>query len=177
MIRFLSRWSRKLHRWGAIISLLPLLLVIITGLVLMMKKDVAWVQPPTQRGIAETPTLSFAQILVAASRVSEAQIDGWDDIDRLDVRPGKGVVKVRGKNHWEVQLDSRTGCVLSSQPRRSDLIEALHDGSWFGDEPKTWIFLTNGVVLLGLLISGFLLWILPIVSRRRKARTGAAEAN
>ena len=37
-----NRWTRKLHRWGAIITLVPLLLVIISGLLLQVKKQVVW---------------------------------------------------------------------------------------------------------------------------------------
>jgi hypothetical protein len=37
--------------------------------------------------------------------VPGAGIREWQDIDRLDVRPGKGVVKVRTENHWELQID------------------------------------------------------------------------
>lgn len=50
MYKFLNKWTRKLHRWGALLTAVPLLLVIVTGLLLQVKKEAAWIQPPTMRG-------------------------------------------------------------------------------------------------------------------------------
>jgi hypothetical protein len=63
------------------------------------------------------------------------------------VRPDKGVVKVRGTNGWEVQVDTRTGEVLHAAPR---CIDAIRDGSWFHDRAKLWVFLPSAVLVLGL---------------------------
>lgn len=175
MKKWLNRWTRKLHRWGAILTCLPMILVIVTGLILQLKKQVEWVQPPTAKGVATEPTISFDQILASAAEVEEAGIESWDDVDRLDVRPGKGIVKVRGNSRWEVQIDTATGEVISSDYRRSDFIESLHDGSWFHDGAKLWVFFPNGLVLLGLWFTGLYLWFLPVVQKRvnRKRRAKA----
>ncbi len=175
VIKRLNKWTRKGHRWGAMLVAIPVLVVISTGLLLQVKKQSAWIQPPTQKGVAAALTLSFDEILSIAAEVPLANITGWDDIDRLDVRPGKGVVKVRGKNRWEVQIDSTTGEVLMVAYRRSDLIESLHDGTWFLRDAKLWVFLPSGIVLLVLWITGIYLWILPIWVKRsgRKRRDGA----
>ena len=141
----LAKTSRSLHRWGAVLTALPLLVIIVTGLLLQLKKEWAWVQPPTQRGAGTELALSWEQILEAARAVPEAGIDSWEDVDRLDVRPGKGMLKVRAKSRWELQLDAATGELLSSTYRRSDLIESLHDGSWFHDAAKLWIWLPTAV--------------------------------
>jgi len=167
-------WNRKVHRWGAVLALAPILLVIATGLVLQLKKESDWIQPPTVRGAGGDPAIAFATILEAARGVPEAEIATWDDIDRLDVRPNKGVVKVRAKNRWEVQVDTTTGEVLQVAYRRSDLFESLHDGSWFHDRAKLWIFLPSGLVLLGLWVTGVYLWLLPHRVRRRKQLNGRA---
>ena len=90
----LSTLNRKLHRWGAVLTSLPLLVIIITGFFLQLKKESDWIQPPTQKGTGEDPTVSFDRILESAKTVPEAGIQGWDDIERLDVRPSKGMVKV-----------------------------------------------------------------------------------
>ena len=157
---------RKLHKWGAVLSALPLLVVISCGILLQLKKDVAWIQPQTKAGVDTEPSVSFARILEAARSVPEAEISGWDDIDRLDVRPGKGMVKVRGKNRQEVQVDTSTGEILQVACRRSDLIEDIHDGSVLGDFAKLWIFLPSGVILLGLWATGLYLFFLPYFRRR-----------
>jgi uncharacterized iron-regulated membrane protein len=97
-------------------------------------------------------------------------VSTWDDIERLDVQPGRGLVKLQCANRWELQLDLQNGSILSSQYRRSDLIESLHDGSFFSDPVKLWVFLPSGVILLGLWFTGAWLWWLPHQSRLRKRK-------
>lgn len=163
--------NRKLHRWGSILTALPLLVIIVTGIILQLKKDWSWVQPPTASSSDPALELSFDEILQVATTVESAQISSWDDVDRLDVRPGKGVVKVRANNRWEVQIDTKSGEVLHVDYRRSDWLESLHDGSWFGDPVKLWIFLPTAIILLGLWITGIYLWLLPHLVRRRKRKS------
>ncbi len=166
----LSKVNRKLHRWGSILALAPMLVIIVTGIILMLKKESAWIQPPTKRGESSQLAIGFEQILESARTVEQAGIKSWDDVDRLDVRPGKGVVKVRAKNRWEVQIDTKTGEVLQCMVRRSDLIESIHDGSYFHDGVKLWVFLPSGVVLAILVLTGVHLFSLPHMARRRKKR-------
>lgn len=160
--------NRRLHRLGAALVALPFLVVICTGILLQVKKQVAWVQPPEQRTPSVVPTIPLQAVLDAASRHPEVGIASWDDVDRLDVRPGKGILKVVSKTRWELQLDLASGDVLQVAYRRSDLIETLHDGSWFHPAVKLWVFLPVGVVVLGLWITGVYLWWLPIGVRRRQ---------
>ncbi len=171
-------WSlitRKLHRWGAIVFALPLLVVILSGLLLQVKKQSDWVQPPSQRGTTadESPQQDWADILRITRAVPEAEVDAWPDIKRLYVEPGKGIVKVICKNQWEIQLDFASGEVLSSTRRRSDLIESVHDGSFFSDFVKLGVFLPNGIVLLVLWGSGLWLFYLPFRNRRNRKRAGS----
>lgn len=171
-VKFINKWSRKLHRWGAILIALPLLVVICTGLLLQLKKEWVWIQPAERRGVGTTPSITFDQILTALRGVPEADVESWEDVDRLDVRPGKGMLKVRCNNDWEVQIDTATGEVLQVAYRRSDLIESIHDGSFFHASAKLWVFLPSGLVLLALWITGVYLWVLPIWAKRsgRKRR-------
>ncbi len=171
-----NTWSRRLHRWGSIAVMLPLLIVICTGLMLLLKKQVPWIQPPGADGSGKPPSVAFETILGAAKTVPEAAIAGWSDIDRLDIRVKDGVVKVHARNHWEVQIDTSTGAVLQHAYRRSDIIESLHDGSWFHPDAKLWVFLPNGLILLGLWLTGMYLWLLPHLARRRRANALIAQS-
>ncbi len=162
--------TRKAHRIGSIIISIPFIIVIITGLLLQVKKDVAWIQPSSQKGISSIPSISFEEILRATQAVPEAHVTSWDDIDRLDVRPEKGMVKVRSKNHWEIQIDTKTAEILQVKFRRSDIIESMHDGSWFTDTVKYWIFLPTGIIVLVLWITGVYLYFIPILNKRHKAK-------
>jgi uncharacterized iron-regulated membrane protein len=166
----LSILSRKLHRWGAIAIGLPVLSVIGSGILLQVKKQVPWVQPHEERTEHSTPSVDWGLMLAAARGVPEAGVTGWDDIDRVDVRPGKGILKVVTKSRWEVQMALATGEVLQVAYRRSDLIESLHDGSFYGDRTKLAIFLPSGLVLFGLWLTGLYLWLLPYLTKRKRAK-------
>jgi uncharacterized iron-regulated membrane protein len=170
-----SFWNRKVHYWASIIIAVPSLIVICTGLLLQVKKQVTWVQPPEQKGAHKEPMLSLPQILEISRSVPEAQVRDWKDIQRVDVRPSKGVLKVVPKSNWEIQIDATTGKVLQVAYRRSDLIESLHDGSWFHEWVKLGLFLPTGITLLLLWLTGMYLFFLPIWIRWRKKRKLAAS--
>lgn len=170
----LSILSRRLHRWGAIAVGLPFLVVIASGLLLQVKKQVPWVQPVEQRTTVPVPGMAWETILAAAQSVPQAAVTGWEDIDRLDVRPSKGIVKVITKSRWELQLALADGALLQTAYRRSDLIEQLHDGSFFGDPAKLWIFLPSGIVVFALWLTGIYLFFLPMLTKRKRSRLAAA---
>lgn len=164
--------NRKIHYWGSIIITIPLLIVIASGILLLLKKDAAWIQPPTAKGISDSvPQISFQQLVNSAGSVQEAQISSWKDIKRIDVQPGKGMAKVVSANNYEVQVDTKTGKVLQVAYRRSDVIESLHDGTYFHDSVKYLVSLPTGIILFVLLISGVVLFLQPYwVKAKRKKR-------
>ena len=169
--------NRKLHRWGAIAVALPFLFVICSGLLLQLKKQIPWVQPPEQRGASSASTLTLPQILAASQAVPQAGIASWDDIDRVDVRPGKGILKVIAKSRWELQIDLATGAVVQTAYRRSDLIETLHDGSFFHDNVKLFVFFPVALIVLGLWITGIYLFLLPYQVKRNRANIAKQGIN
>ena len=160
--------NRKIHYWLSIIVALPILIVIISGLLLQTKKYFPWVQPTELRGAGRNPALSLPEVLEISRTVPEAEIETWDDINRLDVRPSRGMLKVWAKNNWEIQIDTETGAILQTAYRRSDIIESIHDGSFFHEYVKVLIFLPAGIVLLLLWLTGIYLFILPLWVKRRR---------
>jgi uncharacterized iron-regulated membrane protein len=163
---------RKVHYWVSAIAALPTMLVIVTGLALQMKKDIAWIQPPEQRGSGAAPRLCMDRLLAVCVAIPQVHVAGWSDISRVDVRPDKGLVKVSTVNGMEVQVDAADVSVLQVAPRRSDVIESLHDGSWFGATAKRWVFLPCGVLLATLWGTGVYLFVLP---QLRKLSTRSAR--
>ena len=174
----ISRINRWTHRWGSIVILIPTAVIFVSGIVLQLKKESGWIQPATKTGDATGASLSFDRILAVAREVPEAEVSDWSDIDRLDVRPGKGMLKVRCKNSWEIQIDANTGVVLQVAYRRSDLIESIHDGSFFHDSVKLWIFLPTAMLLMVLWVTGAYLFALPYLARwkRKKRKKLASDA-
>jgi len=162
--------NRKVHYWASAIAAIPLLVIISSGLLLQAKKQSAWVQPPEQRGTGTAPQISFDDVLERVKQVPEMHVASWDDVNRMDVRPGRGVVKVWLHNGYEVQVDLGTGRVLQVAYRRSDLIESIHDGSFFaGDWTKLGLFLPTGITLLLLWCGGMWMFWVPFRGKRKRA--------
>ncbi|MEO0463841.1 MAG: PepSY-associated TM helix domain-containing protein [Pseudomonadota bacterium] len=166
---------RQVHYWLSLAIFLPAGLMFVAGGMLMLKKEVEWIQPSTERGAVESqiPAASFDAILAAAAQHPEAGISEWSDIDRIDLRVDRGIAKLRAKSGWEVQVDTANAEVLKVAYRRSDLIESLHDGSFFSDEVKLFIFLPTGVLLLIMWGSGIYLFLIPRMAKRKKAQAKA----
>ncbi|MEM0928022.1 MAG: PepSY-associated TM helix domain-containing protein [Pseudomonadota bacterium] len=163
---------RQIHHWASPLIMLPLGLVVVTGLMLMLKKDVGWIQPPTARGEAPSamPSQSFEELFIVAQQIDELELRSWDDLARVDVKPDKGVVKFIAANNWEAQIDTSNGDVLQVAYRRSDLIESLHDGSFFAGWTKKGVFLPSGIALFVMWGTGIYLFALPHIRNWQKAR-------
>ena len=169
--------NRRLHYWTAGALALPLLVIIGSGLLLQLKKHWSWVQPVERRGTGTVPAIGIDDLLTAARAVPHLEVRGWDDVNRIDLRPGRGVAKVWLRNGWEVQVCLGTGAVLQTAYRRSDLIESIHDGSFFGgDWVKLGLFLPSGLALLLLWASGLWMFGVTWLGRRRGRRRTAPGA-
>lgn len=164
----LTHLNRRIHYWATAFIALPILVVIASGVLLQMKKNWRWVQPEEQRGTGTEPAIDLETLLASVKTVPEMNVRGWDDVNRIDVRPSKGVAKVWLRNGWELQVDLGTGRVLQTAYRRSDLIESIHDGSFFGDWTKLGLFLPTGIVLLVMWVTGLWLFIAPLVRKSRR---------
>lgn len=161
--------NRQIHYWASFIIAVPLLVMIASGLLLQSKKHWGWVQPVEQRGTGTVPAIDLEGILTSLKSVPEMGVEGWHHVNRLDVRPGRGVVKAWLMNGYEIQVDMGTGRVLQTAYRRSDLIEAIHDGSFFGgDWIKMGLFLPTGLTVLLLWLSGLWMWWVPFIAKRRR---------
>ena len=152
---------RKLHQWSAPLIALPVGLVLVTGLLLLLKKDFDWIQPATLTGQEPEmlPRQTLHQLFATAQSIPQLELENWTDLTRVDVRTDKGVIKFVSENHWEAQVDAHTGEVLQVAYRRSDFIESLHDGSYFAGWTKHFVFLPAAVVVLFLWISGIYLFV------------------
>ena len=168
--------NRKVHYWASFTIAVPLLVMICSGLLLQAKKQWNWVQPAEQRGTGTAPAIDFDGILTSLRTVPDMGVTSWDDVNRLDVRPGRGMVKVWLNNGYEVQVDLGTGRVLQTAYRRSDLIESIHDGSFFaGDWTKLGLFLPTGMTVLLLWLGGMWMWWVPFTAKRRRSAEAAGR--
>jgi uncharacterized iron-regulated membrane protein len=172
------RTFRWLHRKLAIVTFVFLFIIAGTGLLLGIKKQTGLLAP-TKKGVSENlstwlPIDSLSQM---AARYLRDSVDRQlsTELDRIDIRPQKGIVKFVFANHyWGLQLDGTTGKLLSMEKRSSDLIENIHDGSILdrlfgtGESAKVGYTLIMGSSLLLLILSGFWLWYGPKRLRSQK---------
>jgi len=166
-----TKLNRTIHNWISIFIAMPLLLVIVSGMFLMLKKDVEWIQPSSVRGEnSETPTVSHAELLVAATSTEPTKGMVWADFDRIDYKTDRGMVKFITADGWEVQVDTTNASVLSVKERRSDFFEKLHDGTWFGDWMKYYILIPSAICLFTLWITGLYMFIYPYFKRASNKR-------
>jgi uncharacterized iron-regulated membrane protein len=166
------RQFRSIHKWIGISVALFMLITSVTGILLGWKKNVELLQPATLKGestdVAEW--VSFEMVSQAALRAIDSVTHQENQIDRLDVRFDKGIIKVLfTKGYWEVQVDATTGKALSVAQRHADWIEHIHDGSIISELFKLIYTSYLGWGLLFLSITGFWLWYGPKVIRKAKS--------
>ena len=155
------------HLWLGVLFTVVLLGVSITGIVLNHKRGLGLmpqVENPAPRPLAASlPLAALAYRARAAAGLDEATAP----IDRMDVRPDDGYVKVRFDDpaFTEVTVDLATGAALHVGERGDVFMEQLHSGELFG---KRWVYLTDAaaVALTLLLLSGYWLWLAPRWRRR-----------
>ncbi len=168
------------HKWTGILLSSILAMTAVTGFLLLIKKKVDWIQPPSAVA-AEGSIDDFAplqDVINAVLAESHPDFVTADDIDRIDTRPDKRLHKVRSKsNHTEYQVDAITAEILSGpHTRRSDFIETLHDGSFFGEWAHAWVMPATSTGLLFLTGSGLWLWLEPKWRRRQRRRRAQQNA-
>jgi hypothetical protein len=173
------RAFRSLHRKIAILLFIFFFIISVTGFLLGWKKDTGLLAP-TQRGTsaeqsAWLPVDSLSKMAFSYLHDS-VSADLSPELDRIDIRPDKGIAKYVFKNHyWGLQLDCSTGALLLIEKRSSDFIEDLHDGSILdsifntGNESLKLGYSTiMGLSLLMLTITGVWLWWGPKVLRKAR---------
>ncbi len=170
------RTVRKIHRWTGISLLLFFVFISTTGFLLGWKKNSnGYLLPKSATGTStEISTWLPVETLQknALTVLDSFNQDLDPEIDRIDIRPSKGMVKFTFKNHYqEIQLDCTTGKLLQIGTRRSDFIEQIHDGSilddWLGISFFKLVYTSiMGIALLTFTITGFWLWYGPKRMRR-----------
>ena len=168
--------NRVIHRWVAIVIALPMLVVIVTGLFLQVRKPVDWIQPPTAKGSQKyQPTIALEQVLENVRAVPQMQVNDWSDIKLLDLRPKKGIIKVRNHQELETQVDATTGEVLQTGQRRNDFIVKMHDFSAWN--ARLWLGLPVRLGFLAIFVTGVYLNIKMSAARMKSINNSGIFAS
>lgn len=166
---------RKVHKWIGVFACLFLMTIATTGFLLAIKKRAEWLQPGSMKGGSyETPAQVISMDEVFEAVRGEPGFESFEDIDRIDYRPDRNLFKVRSADKLhEVQVDGATGEVLKKAPRNDQLMENIHDMSFFGDALHDWLLPAVAVVLFTLGLTGVVMFFTPYTRRwkfKRKQR-------
>jgi hypothetical protein len=136
--RRLSRIAFFVHLWLGVISTFALIAIAITGILLNHKRGLGLMPDiPHEPTGAFTSTISLERLASAALEAAPpASRPGWNPgdpvdialIDRMDVRPRSGLVKVRlrDKASMELTVDINSGRVIHAGRRGDVFLEKLH---------------------------------------------------
>lgn len=161
-MRDVAKVSFHLHLWFGVISTVLLLIIAITGILLNHKRPLGLMPDiDNEPSGAFEEALPLAELVARASAAVPAEAAAAG-VDRMDVRPGDGLVKIRFDDRLvtEATVDLNSGTVLHVGERNDVFLEKLHSGEIFGDN---WILLSDlaAVLLVIVLISGYWLWLYP----------------
>lgn len=153
---------RLWHRWLAIVTTIPFGIIVITGVLLQIKTWLPALQPISQKSshgnMSQMPSLiAWENLLKATQTVPAVQVEKWEDIKTIDVRPALGVARVRTRTGYEVQIDLASGKILSAEKRYTSFLIELHEGAAFGSLLRNFVFVPTGFLLILVLISGVFL--------------------
>jgi hypothetical protein len=156
-----------------------MILVSTTGLLLAWKKKADWLQPPTQKGASLESASQISSLDKIASAVFAKgipELKSLDDIDRFELHTGKGVFKITSKTGYhEVQVHAGTAEVLSVSKRNDQMVEDIHDLSFFNEGFRETVLPVVALCLITLGISGIIMFFTPIYRRWQFNRTKGAD--
>jgi uncharacterized iron-regulated membrane protein len=173
------KFLRSAHKIAGLVGSLFLVLIAMTGFVLALKAKSESIRPSTRRG---TEVSSPAEIVhpsvayEAAFAVGLPELRSPDDVDRFELHAGRNVYKVLSNDGYhEVQVDAGTGKVLAVGRRNDQMMEDIHDMSFFHPALRETLLPVVGAILFLLGVSGVVMYFVPVVRRarhRRQARAG-----
>jgi len=160
--RRMARAMFYTHLWAGLAATGILLLVSVTGILLNHKKALGFMPDVSHVASGEfSDALPMAELTAAAERAVPPEVAAAG-VDRIDVRPSRGLMKVRfaDRRIMEVTLDIHTGAVLLVGERNDVFLERLHSGEIFGG---LWTLLSDAAAVLVLLLvgTGYWLWLYP----------------
>jgi hypothetical protein len=186
--RPLTRGAFYAHLWLGVIFTIALTVISVTGVLLNHKRGLGLMpEVPHEPERPFTEALPLARLAtIALDTVARAEaanaadgeaLDPVRAVDRMDVRPRDGLVKVRMRDvsSTEVTVDLASGRVLHVGPRGDVFLEKLHSGEIFGG--LRWVLLSDAaaIALVVTLVTGYWLWLAPKLRHRRTPRGVAPE--
>lgn len=167
------RTAYYIHLWLGVLVTVALVTISITGILLNHKRGLGLMPD-----VEHSPTGAFGQS-ISLERMAHAALEAapqsargnWRPgdpvdialIDRMDVRPRNGLVKVRlrDKASMEMTVDIASGKVIHVGRRGDVFLEKLHSGEAFGGLRYVILSDIAAIALVLTLITGYWLWLVP----------------
>jgi hypothetical protein len=177
----MTRAAYYIHLWLGVLGTVALVAISVTGILLNHKRGLGLMPDvPHEPTAPFASAISLERLAYAALEAAPQESRGtWKSgdpvditlIDRMDVRPRDGFVKVRlrDKASMEMTVDIASGTVVHVGRRGDVFLEKLHSGEIFGGQPFVLLSDIAAIALVAALISGYWLWLAPKWSRTRAA--------
>lgn len=149
---------KKIHSFFALTFIVPMVIIFSSGFILLIKAYFPTIQPPVEEtmDIPGKPLLSLDELKQDPT------------IDQIIYRPSKNNISIRYKDDMEKQIHAQTGKVLSYAKRHTNWIIRIHQGTYFANWIKEFIFIPTAVALQIIWITGLVLYFKT--KARRKAK-------
>jgi uncharacterized iron-regulated membrane protein len=178
--RKITRAAFYIHLWLGVVATIALIAISITGILLNHKRGLGLMPDvPHEASAPFASSLSLEGLARAALEAAPQEAKNeWKAgdavdialIDRMDVRPRNGYVKVRlrDKASMEMTVDLASGKVVHVGRRGDVFLEKLHSGEAFG---ASMIILSDiaAIALVLTLLTGYWLWLVPKLGRSSQA--------
>ena len=163
------RRLRVLHRICGLIGAIFLIVISITGFLLALKGQFSAIKVPTQKGTqiaSNQEILPPVAVLEVVFALGISELAKPQQIDRLELHLSKNIYKITSnEGYHEIQLDAATGKVLSIGKRNDQLLEDIHDLSFFNPAFRIWVLPVIATLLFALGTTGLYIYFNPIVRR------------
>ena len=179
----LLRNIRKVHRIVGVFLFIAFIVMSISGLLLGIKKHSGGIILSKSRigsNLDMTKFLSIDSLNSLANNYLHSKVSAAlsADVDRIEIRQDKGMIKFTFKEHYyALQIDATTGELLHVERRYADLIENIHDASILdkvfntdGEPIKLIYTIVMALSLLIFSITGFWMWLGPKILRKKIRR-------
>ena len=179
----LLRNIRKVHRIVGVFLFIAFIVMSISGLLLGIKKHSGGIilsKSHIGSNLDMSKFLSIDSLNSLANKYLHSKVSAAlsADVDRIEIRQDKGMIKFTFKEHYyALQIDATTGELLHVERRYADLIENIHDASILdkvfntdGEPIKLIYTIVMALSLLIFSITGFWMWLGPKILRKKIRR-------
>lgn len=139
---------KKIHVFFALTFIAPMVVIFSSGFALLIKSFFPGIQPV----VVETTNIPGKPLLSLEDLKKDPQVE------QIIYRPDKNNISIRYKDDIEKQIHAQTGEVLSYAKRHTNWIIRIHQGTYFADWVKQFIFIPTAVALQVLWITGLVLY-------------------